>query len=383
MTASDRRQFLRRSLGLPLAGSLMTGPLSAQPNADELLQNPDGSAKGKKLLILGGTRFLGPAAVRIALKRGYKITLFNRGKSNPDLFKGKVEHLRGDRDTGDLKALEGRKWDLVIDTSGYVPEHVKQSAELLAPSVGQYVFISTLSVYQQAFGEQVTEESPVIEIEAEQAKKITKIKDVFKEMRAYGPLKALCEQAAEKAMPGRVTTIRPGVIVGRDDPTDRFLYWAIRVAQGGEVLCPGNPDAPVQFTDVRDIAKFALNFGAARTSGIFNAQGFDGIVTMQEWLHGCKIVLGAKASFTWLPDDFLLEQKVRPFVELPFWLPKKYNMVFDNQKGIAAGMKFRPIGESIQEAVAWHREVRDDSYRWGTYGMQAEREKEILKAFGA
>jgi 2'-hydroxyisoflavone reductase len=381
MTASDRRQFLRRSLGLPLAGSLMTGPLSAQPASNDLFQNAGGSAKGKKLLILGGTRFLGPAAVHIALKRGYEVTLFNRGKSNPDLFKGKVESLRGDRDTGDLKALEGRKWDLVIDTSGYVPEHVKQSAELLAPSVGHYVFISTLSVYQQAFGKLVSEESPVLEIAPAEAKKITTIKGVFKKMHAYGPLKALCEQAAEKAMPGRVTSIRPGVIVGRDDPTDRFLYWAIRVAQGGEVLCPGNPDAPVQFTDVRDIAKFALNFGAARTTGIFNAQGFDGVVTMQEMLHGCKIVLGSQTSFTWLPDEFLLEKKVRPFVELPFWLPKKYNMVFDNQKGLAAGMKFRPVGESILEAVAWHREVRDDSYQWGTYGMKAEREQKILKAF--
>lgn len=376
MTASNRRQFLRQSLGLPLAGSLFAADASARTR-----RAPIAAPNGKKLLILGGTRFLGPAVVQIAQQLGYEITLFNRGKSNPERFEGDVTKLVGDRDTGDLSALEGGKWDLVIDTSGYVPAHVKQSAELLAKSVGHYVFISTLSVYQQSFGQLVTEKSPVGTIEAEVAAQIKSIKDVFKMMPAYGPLKAMCEQEAEKAMPGRVTTIRPGVIVGRDDPTDRFLYWAIRVSQGGEVLCPGNPDADVQFTDVRDIAKFALDFGAAGTSGVFNAQGFDGKVTMQELLHGCKIVLGSNTSFTWVPDEFLLERKVRPFVELPFWLPTKYNMVFDNQLGIDAGMKFRPIGESILEAVAWHWEVRDDSYKWGTYGMQPEREKEVLDAF--
>lgn len=378
-STSNRRRFLRQGLALPFAGGLLSNPLSSQPATE--LSNGVAPANGKKLLILGGTKFLGPATVRLAQKLGYEITLFNRGKSNPDLFKGQVESLRGDRDSGDLKALKGRKWDLVIDTSGYVPEHVKQSAELLAPNVGHYVFISTLSVYRQAFGQDVNEQSPVETIDPKEAAKITTIKGVFKNMMAYGPLKALCEQAAEKAMPGRVTNLRPGVIVGRDDPTDRFLYWAIRVAQGGEVLCPGNPNAAVQFTDVRDIAKFALDFGAQRTAGVFNAQGFDGIVTMQELLHGCKIVLGAKASFTWVPDEFLLQQKVRPFVELPFWLPKKYNMVFNNQKGIAAGMKFRPIGESILEAVAWHHEVRDENYKWGTYGMKPEREKKVLAAF--
>ncbi len=378
MTSLNRRNFLRHGLGLSLAAGGLHQPLSA---AERPQPAPRGKSNGQKLLILGGTRFLGPAAVRIAQQLGYEITLFNRGKSNPELFQDEVEFLRGDRDSGDLKALEGRKWDLVIDTSGYVPAQVKQSTELLAPSIGQYVFISTLSVYQQAFGQRVTENSPVLAIEDERVAKIQTIKQVFQDMRAYGPLKALCEQAAEKAMPGRVTTLRPGVIVGRDDPTDRFLYWCIRVAQGGEVLAPGNPDAPVQFTDVRDIAKFALEFGAAGTSGVFNAQGFDGQVTMQEWLHGCKIVLGAKTSFTWIPDEFLLEKKVRPFVELPFWLPADYQMVFDNQLGIDAGMKFRPIGESILEAVKWHREVRDDSYQWGTYGMKAEREKAILSAY--
>jgi 2'-hydroxyisoflavone reductase len=374
MKPINRRSFLRNSLGIPLTGSILasTGPGNA-PSQDHLPR------KGKRLLVLGGTRFLGPAIVNIAEAQGYEITLFNRGKSNPEMFPH-LEKLRGDRDTGNLEALKGKKWDLVIDTSGYVPKQVKETSELLADSVKQYVFISTLSVYQQA-SDSVKEDSPVQTLDVDRVEEITKIKQVFENMRVYGPLKALCEQAAETAMPGRVTTLRPGVIVGRNDPTDRFLYWAIRVSQGGEILAPGDPNARIQFTDVRDIAKFSLDFGAAGTSGIFNAQGFEGPVTMQEWLHGCKIVLGATASFTWLPDQFLMENEVRPFVELPFWLPKEYNMLFDNKKGVAAGMKFRPIGESILEAVAWHREVRDESYQWGTYGMQIQREAALLAKF--
>jgi len=377
MKSLNRRHFLRQSMGLPLLGAALAQLSWAQsPGAEVLPQD----GRGKKLLILGGTRFLGPALVHEAEKRGFEITLFNRGKSNPHLFPH-LEKLRGDRDAGELDALKGHKWDLVVDTSGYVPSHVKQSAELLASAVKQYVFISTLSVYKEDFKNRVSEQSPVLTLEEERVDEITKMKDVYKDMRTYGPLKALCEQAAEAAMPGRVTTIRPGVIVGRDDPTDRFLYWAIRVGRGGEVLAPGNRDAEVQFTDVRDIAKFAIDFGNQANSGIYNAQGFDGLVTMQEWLHGCKIVLGSKTSFTWVPDEFLLENKVGPFVELPFWLPKAYNMVFDNQKGIAAGMTFRPIGESILEAVAWHHEVRDETYDWGTYGMKSAREKELLAKF--
>ena len=198
------------------------------------------------LLILGGTGFLGPHTVRAARSHGHKITLFNRGRTNPQLFPD-LTHLRGDRDpkTGDgLQALTGRQWDAVIDTSGYVPRLVRASAELLAPNVKQYVFISTISVYADFTKIGIVETDPLGTLDDETVEKIT--------AENQGPLKALCEQAAEAAMPGHVTNVRPGLIVGPGDPTDRFTYWPVRIEHGGEVLAPLPKDAPVQFIDVRD-----------------------------------------------------------------------------------------------------------------------------------
>lgn len=370
----SRRSFLGAGVG---AASLLASCTS--PAARPRRQAP---GTDKKLLVLGGTKFLGPAVVDHALEQGYEVTLFNRGKSNPHLYPD-LEKLRGDRNTGDLESLRGGKWDIVVDTSGYVPAHVQASAELLRDAVEHYVFISTCSVYAEGEVKDVTEEHPVGEIDAETAAGITEIGHVFRKMETYGPLKALCEQAAEAAMPGRVTSLRPGVIAGRDDPGDRFLYWAIRVEQGGEILCPGDPDALVQFIDVKDLGRMSLEFGAERKAGIYNSIGFAGPVTMQEWLHGMKIVLGADASFTWATDEFLLEHNVSPFVELPFWLPPAYQHTYVNTKGIAAGMTFRPIGKTTEDMVAWHHEVRDETYQWGGYGMQPEREQELLTAWKA
>ena len=187
------------------------------------------------LLILGGTVFLGRHLVEAALARGHAVTLFNRGQHNPDLFP-EVERLRGDRD-GDLQALEGRRWDAVVDTCGYVPRVVRASAEMLAPNVDHYTFISSISVYADTSKPGIDEQAPVGTLDDPTTEEVTG--------ESYGPLKALCEQAAEAAMPGRVLNIRPGLIVGPHDPTDRFTYWVRRVAEGGEVLAPGNPHAPV------------------------------------------------------------------------------------------------------------------------------------------
>lgn len=374
MPTLNRRDFLGAGLGLALSSPLLPAVASTAPR---LRRN------GKKMLVLGGTRFLGPAVVHAAQAAGYEVTLFNRGKSNPESFP-ELEKRRGDRDTGDLDALAEGEWDLVVDTSGYVPEHVRATARLLADRVQHYVFISTCSVYAPSpGGGDLGEDGAIQTLPEGEVMKIRTIGEVFRQMQFYGPLKALCEQAAEAAMPGRVTSFRPGVIVGRDDPTDRFSYWAIRVEQGGEVLCPGDPDARVQFTDVRDLGEFCVDFGAARKAGVYNAAGFAMPVTMQELLHGCKIVLGADARFTWVGADFLMQNQVRPFVELPLWLPEPYAVYFGNDKGVAAGMEFRPVGDTIREMVEWFHEVRDGSYRWGTYGMQPEREAELLAAWRA
>ena len=373
-SSSTRRQFLASGLSLPLAAGVASSPATS---ALEM-------GRGKSLLVLGGTRFLGPAIVNAALERGYEVTLFNRGKSNPHLYP-ELEKLRGDRDTSDLSALEGRKWDMVIDPSCYLPSHAGEMAELLRDNVEHYVLISTISVYQTPAEFVGDEDTPVIPISDEDVAKVTKIGDVMRVGGGafYGPLKALCEEEIEAAMPGRLTSFRPGVIAGRDDPSDRLPYWVVRVAQGGEILCPLPVDQGVQFTDARDLGIASVEFGAERKAGIFNAAGFDGKVTLQELVHGCKIVLGTDCSFTWASEKFLLENQVRAFSELPFWLPRDHTHHYSNAKVLAAGMKFRPIAETITDTWDWHIEERGADYKWRYYGMQPEREVELLEKWHA
>lgn len=370
-----RRTVLAAGVSLPLAARAVSRTSAA---------TRPGTGSAKTLLVLGGTRFLGPAVVHAALARGYEVTLFNRGRSNPELFP-ELEKLRGDRDTGDLDALKGRSWDMVVDTSAYLPAHARAAGEILAEHIEHYILISTCSVYELGEEPVIDEESPVIPITAEDIGKVQRIGDVLRVGggRYYGPLKALCERELEALMPGRVTSFRPGVIAGRDDPSDRLPYWVVRTTQGGEVLVPDAPDLGVQFTDVRDLGEFCIDFAAERKAGVFNSIGFKGKVTLQELVHGCKIVLGSDCTFTYVDEEFLLEHGVRPFAELPFWLPAGYAHRFDNAKGIGAGMLFRPIGDTILETADWHFEERGADYRWRTTGMQPERERELLAAWHA
>ena len=244
-----RRDLLKTAAAAAAASALGTSRLLS-------------GAEPKTLLILGGTRFLGPEVVEAAKKSGWKISLFNRGKSHPDWFP-ELEHLQGDRN-GDLKSLEGRTWDAVVDTSGYFPKQVAASAALLSKSK-QYVFISSISVFSDMSKPGIDESSPVGELKDPNADKITE--------GNYGPLKAACERAAEAAMPGRVTNVRPGLIVGPNDVSDRFTYWPVRVAKGGEVLAPNTPKDPVQFIDVRDLGNWIVKCLDTKTVGVFNATG--------------------------------------------------------------------------------------------------------------
>ena len=371
--APTRRQILGASLALPFATALA-------PTARALRA----ATSPGKLLVLGGTRFLGPAVVDAALERGWEVTLFNRGKSNPHLYP-ELEKLRGDRDTGDLASLEGREWDLVVDTSLYLPGHAGDMAAMLADSVGHYVMISTISVYADGTEFSVDESGPVGTVALEDIEKVTTISDVYRVGggQFYGPLKALCEQELEGAMPGRVTSLRPGVIAGRDDPSDRLPYWVVRAAQGGEILAPEPKQLTAQFTDVRDLGIFSVEFGAAKTAGIFNAAGFPEPLSMEELLHACAQEMGAECSFTWASEEFLLEHKVRPFAELPFWLPTGAAHEYPMTKGVAAGMQFRPIAETIRETAEWFFETRDETYKWRWYGMQPERERQLLDLLAA
>jgi 2'-hydroxyisoflavone reductase len=326
-----------------------------------------------RLLILGGTVFLGRHLVEAALQRGHTVTLFNRGQHNPDLFPP-VEKIHGDRDGG-LDALHSRQWDAVIDTCGYVPRIVRLSVQLLAGAVKHYTFISTISVYAEPFFPGMDENASLGKLEDESVEQITG--------ETYGPLKALCEQAAEDAMPGRALIVRPGLIVGPHDPSDRFTYWPARLARGGEVLAPGGPQRPVQIIDARDLAEWVLKMVERQVTGVFNATGPDYPLTLGKLFETCQSVAGSQATLTWASDEFLLAQGVAPYTDLPLWLPEEYaaqDMV-SIAKTLSAGLKFRPLEQTVRDTLAWDRTRPPDAPRRNC--LTAEREAALLQAWKA
>lgn len=330
-----------------------------------------------KLLMIGGTVFLGRHIVEAALARGHEVTLFNRGQHNADLFP-EVEKLRGNRD-GDMAALQGRQWDAVVDTSGYVPRLVRASAELLAGSTGHYTFISSLSVYDGFEKPDQDEKAPVAtgKLPDETIEEITG--------ETYGPLKVLCEQAAEKAMPGRVLIARPGLIVGPHDPTDRFTYWPVRVAKGGEMLVPGRPDREVQFIDVRDLAEWLVRMIEVGRTGVYNTNGPDYKLSMQTLLEAGQAVSGSQASFTYVSEKFLLDKGVTPWSELPLWVAEDEQpesagfFKFDCHKAMADGLTFRSPAQTMGDTLEWDKTRPAGLERRA--GMKPEREAQLLKAW--
>jgi len=328
------------------------------------------------ILIIGGTVFLGRYLVEAALARGHTLTLFNRGQHNPELFPA-VEKLRGDRDGG-LSVLHGRRWDAAIDTCGYVPRIVQASAELLADAVEHYTFISSISVYADFSTIGIDERAPVGTL----ADATVEVVDG----ETYGPLKALCEQAAERAMPGRVLNVRPGLIVGPHDPTDRFTYWPQRVAQGGAVLAPNRPEHGTQIIDVRDLADWIVHMVEARQTGVYNATGPDYRLTMGQVLDTSRAVSGSDARISWVSERFLLDAGVHPWSELPLWVPAEdpsntgFDMI-DCTKAISAGLRFRPLADTIRDTLTWEA-TRPADHEWHA-GLTREREAELLKAWGS
>jgi 2'-hydroxyisoflavone reductase len=301
--------------------------------------------------------------------------LFNRGRHHPELY-SHLERLRGDRDGG-LAALQGRRWDAVIDTCGYVPRVVQASAELLASAVDHYTFISSISVYAEFPRVPGIDERAAVGRLADAT-----VEEVTGE--TYGPLKALCEQAVERAMPGRALHIRPGLIAGPFDPSDRFTYWPHRVAQGGEVLAPGRPERLVQFIDARDLAGWIIHLVEAGQTGIYNATGPDYELTMQRLLDECQSVSGSDARFVWVSDEFLLEAGVVAWTEVPLWAPEARApglAAADCTKAIASGLLFRPLAVTIRDTLAW------DAARPATVerraGLKPERERQVLEAWRA
>jgi 2'-hydroxyisoflavone reductase len=325
-----------------------------------------------KLLLLGGTVFLGRHIVQSALERGHEVTIFTRGMHNPDLFP-EVEKLRGDRNK-DLSPLQGRTWDAVIDTCGYVPREVRNSAEFLADSVGHYTFISSISVYADFATAGMDESAPVGTMEDPTIEEVTG--------ETYGPLKGLCEQAAEEAMPGRTLVIRPGLIVGPNDPTDRFTYWPHRIDQGGVVLAPGVPDHHIQFIDVRDLAEWNVRMVENRITGIYNATGPDYALSMGTLLQSCIEASGNDAELEWVAEEFLLEKGVAPWSDMPLWLPDTAEYAgfdaVDCRKAFADGLTFRSVDETVADTLAWDRTLPQRDLR---AGISREREEELLSAW--
>ncbi len=377
--ATTRRTFLQSAalagatLGMGDAASTLSAPrAAARPRPRKKLN----------LLILGGTGFLGPATVETALANGHVVTLFNRGKTNPHLFPD-VEKLKGDRNAGEIAALKGRKWDAVIDLTAYVPAHVQAVTSLLADNVRQYLLISSISVYADLTKPFSDESAPVVELTDET---VATMKTIRESIAHYGGMKARCERAAESAFPGRTTNIRPGLIAGPRDRSDRFTYWPVRIARGGEVLAPGDGSDPVQYIDVRDLGDWIVLCAENSVTGVFNANSPAGRFNMAEMLYGIKGAFATDARFTWADAEFLKAQELNEWKEMPVWIPAVgenagFHLV-RTDKAAAVGLKFRPLADTARDTVAWHNETRPADYDFGQRaGISPKREAEVLKAW--
>lgn len=342
------------------------------------------AAKPLNILILGGTGFTGPFQVEYALKRGHRVTLFNRGKRPSPEWPSAVEQLHGDRNTGDLAALKGRKWDVCIDNPTSLPFWVRDAGQVLKGNVGHYLFISTISVYADGSKPGINESSPLAQYKGKDA-----MAETQQTLRAdienlYGPLKALSEAEAHKQFGKNVTIVRPGYIVGPRDETDRFTYWSHRVAQGGEILVPGDGQDPIQIIDGRDLGEWMIRLAEARTLGTFNACGPDYALSMDAMLYGCQAVTGGGMTLTHVSPAFLDEQQVG----LPIWVPSKDNPyagygAVSNQRAIAAGLTFRPLATTVEDLLAWFRSLPAERQAKLGAGITREKEAELLKAWHA
>jgi 2'-hydroxyisoflavone reductase len=369
MNTSTRRQFIKLSAASAVALTARSTSLFAEKTVKPL-----------RLLILGGTGFTGPYQVRYALSRGHKVTSFNRGKTHPGELPAEVEQLIGDRN-GKLDALKNRQWDVVIDNPTTLPAWVRDAAQILKGNVDRYVFISTISVYGE-LKTGVDETAPT-----EKYTGADPYKETLEAMKAggyktYGPLKALSEQEAEKWFPGKTLIIRPGLIVGPHDETDRFSYWPVRIDRGGEVLAPGDPNDPVQFIDARDLAEWTIRMVEDRQTGIYNATGPTKPMGVGGMVDGIKGALKSNATFTWVSEDFLTQQKVEAWSDMPVWAGKESGIAKTKiDKALAKGLTFRPLDVTARDTLAWFKSLPQDRQSKLRAGLTSEREAEVLVAW--
>ena len=366
MTGS-RRDFIKAT-ALAAAAAGLPGVAAASEK-----QAGGGDSRPLDILILGGTGFIGPHMVREALRRGHSVTLFNRGRTNNALFPD-LETIKGDRDNG-LDGLRGRRWDAVIDNSGYVPRHVQDSARLLAPNCDRYVYISTISVYADIVSA-TDEDSPLATIADETIEEITG--------ETYGPLKALCEKrAAAEIDAERLAILRPTYICGPGDHTDRFSYWPIRTRRGGEMLWPGTPDDSLQIVDVRDLANFTIDCIDRDISGIYNTVNEPGVYTMGKLLEDCRAVTATDVDAIWVAEDFVKAQGLNPGAQLPIWQGKDNAFGVSAARAAAAGMHMRPERETARDLLAWWDTLSEERRANLKTGPSAEKEAEVVAAWKA
>src|SRR6266436_4407638 len=365
----DRRRFIKISTASALASRVTATSLFAEKTPTPM-----------SILILGGTGFTGPYQVRYALSRGHKVTTFNRGKTHPGELPNEVEQLIGDRN-GQLDALKNRKWDVVIDNPTTLPVWVRDAAQILKGNVERYVFISTISVYTESSN------GPDESSNLEKYDGPDPYRETLEAMKAsgyktYGPLKALSEQEAEKWFPGKTLIIRPGLIVGPRDETDRFTYWPVRIDRGGEVLAPGSPNDPVQFIDARDLAEWTIRMAENRETGIYNATGPTKPLGIGGMLDEIKSALKSNATFTWVAEDFLTRQKVEPWSDMPVWTGKESGLArARTDRALRKGLTSRPLAETARDTLAWFKSLPQDRQSKLRAGLTPEREAEVLAAW--
>jgi len=381
---STRREFLLRSAATAGALGLGIVPRISLGEDDE----PSPATKPLNILILGGTGFTGPEQVNYALSRGHHVTLFNRNKTRPDMFKGKVDQLIGDLNS-DTSALAGKKFDVVIDNPTTAPAWVRNVAQYMKGNTGHYIFISTISVYPENGTPNADEMAPTTPM-PDSLDPYTLERPNWG--RYYGALKSRSEKEVQADYPGIFTIIRPGLIVGPLDASDRFTYWPVRVARGGEVLAPGSPNDYAQFIDARDLAEWTVRMaekGPRDGGGIYNATGKP--IPMGEFLDHCKRVTGSDARFTWVPWSFLQEQKVRPWRDMPIVVPPEGESAGFTRRNIdralAKGLTFRPLDDTIRATLEWNRarapELRAKLDSGAVAGISAQREAQVLAAWHA
>jgi 2'-hydroxyisoflavone reductase len=364
---SNRRDFLKAGVigaaaaaaGLPAVG--VAGGHEPRPK------------RTLDILVLGGTGFIGPHMVSEALRRGHAVTLFNRGRTNNALFPD-LETIKGDRNNG-LDGLEGRKWDAVIDNSGYVPRHVRDSARLLAPNCDRYLFISTVAVYED-IASAVDEDAPLATLADETVEEVTR--------ETYGPLKALCEErAAAEIDAERLTILRPTYICGPGDHTDRFSYWPIRTRRGGEMLWPGTPRDAIQIVDVRDLANFTVDCLDRGISGTYNMVNPPGAYTMGKLLEDCQAVTATEVDATWVEQDFLAANGLNPGAQMPIWQGRDRAFGLSTDRALAQGMHHRPERETVRDLMAWWDTLPEARRAQPKAGPSPEKEAEVLAAWKA